>query len=290
MPANVVATPGDAQAALTWVASSGASGYNVKRSTSSSGSYTVIATNIAGTAYTDTGLVNGTTYYYVVSALNAASESANSPPAYAVPGTLGRIEWIASSSTSGSDDPGNALDGKLTTRWSTGGSQTPGQWFQVDMGAVNVFSKIILNYINSGNDYPRGYQVTVSDDGINWSSAIASGAGSSSSTTITFAPQAARYIRITQTGSAAGTFWSIDEFNVFGTAPSTTVPQLAFGAVGGQLQLNWPMDHEGWRLEMQTNALNGGGWVTVSNSATTNQLSLPVDATRAGAFFRLVYP
>ncbi|HWD90865.1 MAG TPA: carbohydrate-binding protein [Verrucomicrobiae bacterium] len=290
VPANVVATPGDAQAALTWVASSGASGYNIRRYTFSGGPTTLVATNFAGTAYTETGLVNGTTYYYVVSAVNAASESAASPPAYVVPGTLGRILWVASSSTAGSDDPGNALDGNLTTRWSTGGSQTPGQWFQVDMGAVNVFSKIILNYINSGNDYPRAYQVTVSDDGVNWSSPVASGAGSSSTTTITFATQAARYIRVTQTGSAAGTFWSIDEFNVFGTAPSTTVPQLAFGAAGGQLQLNWPMDHEGWRLEMQTNALNAGGWVTVSNSATTNQFFLPIDATSGGAFFRLVYP
>ncbi|HEY2082845.1 MAG TPA: discoidin domain-containing protein, partial [Verrucomicrobiae bacterium] len=196
-----------------------------------------------------------------------------------------------SSSTGGSDDPGNALDGNLVTRWSTGGSQAPGQWFQADMGSVNVFSKIVLNYINSANDYPRGYQVTVSNDGINWSSPIASGVGSSSTTTITFATQAARYIRITQTGSTSGTYWSIDEFNVFGTSPSTATPQLAFGATGGQMQLNWPMDHVGWRLEMQTNALNSGAaWVTVSNSATTNQLFMPINPTSTGAFFRLVYP
>jgi hypothetical protein len=158
------------------------------------------------------------------------------------------------------------------------------------MGSVNVFNKIVLNYINSAGDYPRGYQVTVSNDGVNWSSAIASGVGSSSATTITFAMQAARYIRITQTGSTSGTFWSIDEFNVFGTSPSTATPQLAFGAAGGQMQLNWPMDHLGWRLEMQTNALNAGGWVTVSNSAVTNLLFVPVDPAGANVFFRLVYP
>jgi hypothetical protein len=290
VPANVVATPGNAQAALSWVASAGASGYNVRRFLAVGGPYTVIATNFAGTAITDTGLVNGTTYYYVVSALNAASETAYSSPVYAIPGTLDRILWVASSSTSGSDDPGNALDGNLATRWSTGGSQTPGQWFQVDMGSVNVFSEIVLNYINSANDYPRVYLVTVSNDGVNWSSSIANGVGASSSTTITFAPQPARYIRITQNGSAGGTFWSIDEFNVFGTPQSTTVPQLVFGAVGGQLQFNWPMDHLGWHLEMQTNALNAGGWVTVSNSATTNQLLVPVDPTRASVFFRLAHP
>ncbi|HEX4265136.1 MAG TPA: carbohydrate-binding protein [Verrucomicrobiae bacterium] len=289
-PANLQATPGNTQATLSWVASSGASGYNVKRSTSSGGGYTVIATNFTGTGYTNIGLANGTTYYYVVSALNAAGESANSSQAYAMPGTLDRTLWVASSSTTGSDDPGNALDGNLVTRWSTGGSQAPGQWFQVDLGSVDVFNKIVLNYVNSANDYPRGYQVTISYDGINWSSPIASGVGSSSSTTITFATQAARYLRITQTGSAVGTFWSIDEFNVFGTVPSTTVPQLALGATGGQMQLNWPQDHMGWHLEMQTNALNVDGWVTVSNSATTNQVSVPIDPAKSGVFFRLVYP
>ena len=289
-PANFVVTPGNGQAALSWVESSGASGYNLRRSTSSGGPFTIIVTNFAGTSYTDPGLVNGTTYYYEVSALNTAGESGNSSLAYAIPGTLDRLLWIASSSTSGSDDPNNALDGNLATRWSTGGSQTPGQWFQVDMGSVNVFNKIVLNYINSANDYPRGYQVTVSYDGINWSGPIASGVGVSSSTTISFATQAARYIRITQTGSVGGTFWSIDEFNVFGTVPSTTVPQLALGANGGQMQFNWPMDHTGWRLEMQTNALNADGWVTVSNSAVTNLLSVPIDPTRTSVFFRLVYP
>jgi hypothetical protein len=290
-PNDFTATPGNSQAALSWVQSTGATGYNVKRSTTSGGPYSVIATNLAATSYTDTGLVNGTAYYYVASAVNAAGESGNSSPAYAIPGTLDRTLWVASSSTGGSDDPNNALDGNLATRWSTGGSQAPGQWFQIDMGSVNVFSKIVLNYINSANDYPRGYQVTVSNDGINWSGPIASGVGSSSTTTINFATQAARYIRITQTGSTSGTYWSIDEFNVFGTSPSTATPQLAFGATGGQLQLNWPMDHVGWRLEMQTNALNSGAaWVTVSNSATTNQVFVPVNSTSAGVFFRLVYP
>jgi hypothetical protein len=290
VPNDVTATPGNAQATLSWIASAGATGYNVKRATSSGGPYTVIATNIAGLGYTNAALANGTTYYYVVSALNAAGESANSSQAYAIPGTLDRTLWVASSSTGGGDDPGNALDGNLSTRWSTDTSQAPGQWFQADMGAVNVFTKIVLNYVNSANDYPRGYQVIVSDDGINWSSPIATGVGSSSTTTITFATQAARYIRITQTGSTSGTFWSIDEFNVFGTPVSTSPTQLVFGATGSQFQLNWPMDHTGWRLEMQTNALNAGGWVTVSNSAVTNEIFVPVDPTRAGVFFRLVYP
>ena len=223
-PANLIATAGNAQTTLSWIPSAGATSYNVKRSTTSGGSYTIIATGVVGAGYTDSGLVNGTTYYYVVSAQNLAGESVNSSQVYAMPGTLNRMTWIASSSTTGSDSPGNALDGNLTTRWSTGGSQANGQWFQMDLGSANTFSNIVLNAINSANDYPRGYQVYVSNDGVNWGSSIATGAGTPSITSIKFATQSARYIRIIQTGSASGTYWSIDEFNIFGSPPSVSGP------------------------------------------------------------------
>ncbi len=48
----------------------GATNYNVKRSTSEGGPYATVAT-VGATSYTDTGLTNGITYYYVVSALSA---------------------------------------------------------------------------------------------------------------------------------------------------------------------------------------------------------------------------
>src|SRR5882724_5234613 len=83
------------------------------------------------------------------------------------------------------------------------------------MGAVNTFYKIVLNAANSPSDYPRGYQVNVSNDGITWGSPVTNGIGSSAITTITFPTQTARYIRITQTGSAPGSYWSIHEFYVF---------------------------------------------------------------------------
>lgn len=83
-PQNLAATPGNAQVSLTWSASSGASSYSVKRATVSGGPYTVIATPVS-TSYVDVTVVNGTTYYYVVSASNAIGESANSNEASATP-------------------------------------------------------------------------------------------------------------------------------------------------------------------------------------------------------------
>jgi hypothetical protein len=68
---------------LTWSASTGATSYNVKRATVSGGPYTTVATGVTTTSYTNTGLATGTTYYYVVSAVNAAGESSNSAQASA---------------------------------------------------------------------------------------------------------------------------------------------------------------------------------------------------------------
>jgi fibronectin type 3 domain-containing protein len=83
-PSGLTATAGNAQIALTWTATSGAASYHVKRSTTTGGPYTQIAAPTAA-SFTDTGLTNGTTYFYVVSALNSVGESANSAQASATP-------------------------------------------------------------------------------------------------------------------------------------------------------------------------------------------------------------
>ena len=83
-PTSLMATAGNAQVRLAWTASSGATSYNVKRSTTSGGEVT-IAPGVTATSYTDATVTNGTTYFYVVSAVNSAGESANSNEASAKP-------------------------------------------------------------------------------------------------------------------------------------------------------------------------------------------------------------
>ena len=65
-PTGLTATAGNSQVALSWTASTGATSYNVLRSTVSGSGYASVATGIATTSYTNTGLTNGTTYYFVV--------------------------------------------------------------------------------------------------------------------------------------------------------------------------------------------------------------------------------
>jgi fibronectin type 3 domain-containing protein len=76
-PTGLTATPGNAQVTLRWTASTGATSYRVKRATVSGGPYTTIASP-TGTTFTNSGLTNGTTYYYVVTAVNTGGESGNS--------------------------------------------------------------------------------------------------------------------------------------------------------------------------------------------------------------------
>lgn len=83
-PYDLRASAGNAQVGLSWTASTGATSYRLKRATVSGGPYATIGSS-TGTSHADTGLTNGVTYHYVVSALNAAGESANSSQASATP-------------------------------------------------------------------------------------------------------------------------------------------------------------------------------------------------------------
>jgi DNA/RNA endonuclease G (NUC1)/fibronectin type 3 domain-containing protein len=83
-PTGVVATPGDTQISLTWNSVAGATSYNVKRSTISGSGYSTVASPTTN-SHTDTGLTNGTTYFYVITAIGPGGESVNSSEVSATP-------------------------------------------------------------------------------------------------------------------------------------------------------------------------------------------------------------
>ena len=81
------ATPGGNSVSLSWTAVAGSPvSYNIKRPTTSGSGYVTVSSPgaVTGTAYTG-NVVGGTTYYYVVSAVNAGGESGNSAEASASP-------------------------------------------------------------------------------------------------------------------------------------------------------------------------------------------------------------
>lgn len=129
--------------------------------------------------------------------------------------TEDRWQWLATASLN-PEGAKKAIDNDPATRWETRVSQASGQFFILDMNAVNTVSKIVLDVAASKNDSPKGYEVYMSNDGTNWGPVLASGAGTQNETTITLNKKTAgRYIKIIQTG-ATGNYWSIHEFRVFG--------------------------------------------------------------------------
>jgi len=108
-PGALVATPSYGQVSLTWSAVSGATNYYVKRSQTSGGPYTKLAGTTV-TTYIDTNVLNGSTYFYVVSASNGGGEGPDSVEASAKvpipPPAAPRIGWF--------DYEGNAQFGFYT--------------------------------------------------------------------------------------------------------------------------------------------------------------------------------
>jgi fibronectin type 3 domain-containing protein len=106
-PANLSAAAASGQITLSWAASPSATSYDVYVSTSSGAqSATATQTGVKGTSTTVTGLTNGTTYYYVVKAVNADGSSVASNEASATPaapaqqtpsggGGGGAFDWLS---------------------------------------------------------------------------------------------------------------------------------------------------------------------------------------------------
>jgi fibronectin type 3 domain-containing protein len=95
---------------LSWAAASGASSYDIKRSTTSGGPYDLISADPTTPAYADGSVNNGMIYYFAVSAVNSAGESANSaevsarsvssvPPQlnFLLNGNILQFDWLARS-------------------------------------------------------------------------------------------------------------------------------------------------------------------------------------------------
>ena len=74
---------------------------------------------------------------------------------------------------------------------------------------------------------------------------------------------------------------------------SAVLTNLVWSVTGTNLSLVWPADHQGWRLQTQTNSLNNGlgtNWVTVPNSPNVTGMLIPIAGNNGCVFFRLASP
>jgi cellulose 1,4-beta-cellobiosidase len=156
-PLNLTATASNAAVFLQWNPAATATGYKLKRALVSGGGYNLIASQVA-TNYTDSAVTNGTFYYYVVTATNAAGDSAVSAEVFAQPESLvppplsvqalgnqlqfqwplDHLGWRMQAQTNSS---GTGLGANWTTV--TGSSATNLIWLPLEPGNGSVFFRLI---------------------------------------------------------------------------------------------------------------------------------------------------
>jgi autotransporter-associated beta strand protein len=77
------------------------------------------------------------------------------------------------------------------------------------------------------------------------------------------------------------------------TGVSTIPTNITTVVTGNQLNLSWPADHIGWRLQVQTNGLNvglGTNWLDVPGSTAVDNVNMTISPANGAVFFRMVYP
>jgi len=116
--------------------------------------------------------------------------------------------------------------------WTTGTSQEPGMWWQVELPAAENLAEIHFYSPNGAGGgggrgrggpavppqttAPRGYQILLSMDGTRWSAPVAEGTANGNMTAISWAPARARFLRITQTATVPGSpAWSMLETKLY---------------------------------------------------------------------------
>jgi fibronectin type 3 domain-containing protein len=217
-PTGLTATAGNGSVGLTWNASARATSYSVYRGTAPGAEGATAIGTAASNSFTDTGLTNGTTYYYKVTASNSAGTSASSNEASATPMTGGSGTLLsqghpatASSLEGAGYPPSNAVDGNLSTRWSSAFSDP--QWLEVDLGATHTITQVVLHWETA---YAKAFQIQTSPDGTTWTTIYSTTTGTGGIQTLNISGTG-RYVRMYGTVRATGYGYSLWEFQVFGS-------------------------------------------------------------------------
>jgi hypothetical protein len=125
--------------------------------------------------------------------------------------------WAGAEASHFTADSGKAIDARLDTAWNTRNAlQKPGMWFKLDMGSLRLIERVVLQHPK--NQQPRGYIVQISGDGQNWQE-VGRKDDNWAMVDVTFAPAAARYVRVETTNSSPYQPWGIAEFIAWDSSP-----------------------------------------------------------------------
>jgi alpha-L-fucosidase len=152
-PTSLIALPETNGVSLSWSYLTPAATFKMKRSTAHGGSsYTTIATNITGFAFTDTNVSPATLYFYVVSAADAGGESVNSSETSASLVATPSGNWLTEDvGAVGATGSFNLSSGTFTVQGSGADIWNSGDEFRYVFQALNGNCSLTARVLNMQN-------------------------------------------------------------------------------------------------------------------------------------------
>ncbi len=277
-PGNLTAHSGSQSIFLSWNASSGATNYKVKRSSTSGGPYIVIASNVTTLNFTNANLIAGKQYYYVVSAQNQYGESADSAEVGAIALLPGMVTGTIIGTAGSWNNLGNTRDHVFDRNFLTyfDGPDASGDWVGLDLGTNTVISAIAYcPRASDGNPYPQrmnggqfqgANNANFTNPTVLYTITTTPIEGTMTKQTITN-PGSFRYIRYLGPNNS---YCNVAELEFYGYSTPPPAPiGLAATAQDGQVSLTWATSPLATAYNLKRST-NGSSYAVIASNLTTN--------------------
>jgi beta-galactosidase len=176
------------------------------------------------------------------------------------------VSVSASSFENNSLGSANAVDGNLSTRWSSAFADP--QWFKLDYGTTRPIGRVLINWEAA---YGKDYQIQTSDDNATWTTIRSVVNGDGGADDLPGLVGSGRYLRVYGTRRATVYGYSIFEIKAFAPTTSGTWSATSLGRSDTLID-------DGWRFNRadvsgaQATSFNDAAWSAVTLPHTWNAL------------------
>jgi hypothetical protein len=175
----------------------------------------------------------------------------------------------ASSTLSSGTPASAAFDGNPTTAWSSGNNDN--QFLSVDLGAMYDLCRVVIRW---GPAYGSVYNILVSADGVNFTTAQSVTANSTLLNTINL-HASGRYVRMQGITRGTANGYTINEMEVYGSATVTCFPPSGIKTSNISeygVTVSWQAVGNATGYSLQYKTVSDAGWTTVNS--TTNSITI----------------